>query len=257
MDKIRELFANKRQNILSVYVTAGFPDFDSTADALLALQEEGVDMVELGIPFSDPLADGPVIQKSSQKAIENGMTLKKLFAQLEEIKPKLHIPVLLMGYFNSILNYGVEDFCTTSSRCGVSGAIIPDLPLDIYLKRYVKYFKNSSLSNIFLISPETSEDRIRLIDEASDGFIYLVSKSSTTGSTSRFNDMQIEYFKRIRAMELKNPGLIGFGIHNHETFNDACNYSSGAIIGTAYIRALEKGNVRDNTISFVKQIRNN
>jgi tryptophan synthase alpha chain len=237
MKEARNLFSAKDQDILSIYFTAGFPALEDTGRIALALQNSGAGMLEIGMPYSDPLADGPVIQHSSMKALENGMTLPLLFGQLNKLAGTVHIPMILMGYLNPVLQYGFENFCRDAKEAGVSGVILPDLPMDEYELEYKSVLDTCGLHFIFLITPETSEERIRKIDAVSSGFIYAVSSSSITG---RDQDMgaQKNYFERIRDMKLRNRVLIGFGIKDHSGFREACRYAAGGIIGTAYIRAI-------------------
>jgi len=239
MNRINFLFDKKKENILSVYFTAGFPKIEDTLPTLLCLQENGVDMVEIGIPFSDPMADGIVIQNSSQVALQNGMSIRKLFEQLTAVRAQIHIPLIMMGYLNPVMQFGFENFCKECSRVGVDGMIIPDLPLSDFLAEYKEIALRYRLEFIFLITPETSEERIRLIDSHTNGFIYMVSSAATTGTQTSF-DTKTEYFNRINAMNLKNPRLIGFGISNKSTREMVCKYSSGAIIGSAFINALQE-----------------
>lgn len=238
MNKIDKLFQAKKENILSIYFTAGFPKLHDTATIIQELERTEVDMIELGMPFSDPLADGPTIQRSSEIALENGMTIKLLFEQLKSVNSR--IPLILMGYLNPILQYGVEPFCENASLLGISGIIIPDLPLQEYLENYKVIFEKYNLKNIFLITPQTTEERIRLIDKHSNGFIYMVSSASTTGGKNEIDIEQEQYFKRIKEMNLNSPTVIGFGIHNQQTFLKACDYANGAIIGSAFIKSIEK-----------------
>lgn len=237
--RIRSLFENKASRVLSVYFTAGYPRLTSTLPILQALQAGGIDLVEIGIPFSDPMADGPVIQHSSQVALQNGMSLKRLFAQLEAMRLAIHIPVLLMGYVNVVMQYGLEAFCADCRRVGVDGVILPDLPLDEYLQVYKPVMDTHGLSMVLLITPETSEERIRLIDAHTDGFIYMVSSASVTGAQSLFEESKLAYFKRVNAMGLKNPRLVGFGISNKATVEAAWAHASGAIIGSRFIECLD------------------
>jgi tryptophan synthase alpha chain len=237
------LFSEKEKNILSIYFTAGFPHLNDTAKILGSLQENGADLIEIGIPYSDPLADGPVIQNSSMKALQNGMTIKTLFDQLNDFQKKSsvskkNVPLILMGYLNPVLQYGFEKFCINAKNCGISGIILPDLPIKEYQKEYRNIFEKNGLDFIFLITPETSEQRIREIDALGNGFIYAVSSSSITGKDTNMN-AQESYFERIKNMNLKNKIMIGFGIRDHVSFKKACDYASGAIIGTAYIKAIE------------------
>ncbi|MEO9099133.1 MAG: tryptophan synthase subunit alpha [Ginsengibacter sp.] len=238
MNAIQKLFEKKDKNILSIYFTAGFPQLNDTKIILSALQDHGADMIEIGMPYSDPLADGPVIQNSSMKALQNGMTIKKLFGQLELAKKKIKLPLILMGYLNPVLQYGFKKFCLDAKNAGISGIILPDLPISEYEAVYQKFMEENGLDFIFLITPETSEERIRKIDSLSKGFIYAVSSSSITGKNTDMKAQEI-YFRRIKDMNLKNRILIGFGIRDHQTFSTACKYAAGAIIGTAYIKAIE------------------
>jgi len=240
--------------LLSIYFTAGFPNLNDTADIIIKLQESGVDMIEIGLPFSDPLADGPTIQDSSMSAINNGMNTDILFNQLKDIRDKVSIPLIIMGYFNPILQYGVEKFCKKCNEIGIDGLIIPDLPIDYYLENYKSIFEQNKLYNMFLIAPQTSDERIRKIDSISKGFIYMVSSSSITGSKNSFSSEQINYFERIEKMNLNTPRIIGFGVGNKETFNATVNYSKGAIIGSAFIKNLHENGI-DSIDSFIKSIR--
>ena len=238
MNRLDKLFRTKKKNILSIYFTAGYPSLESVEEIILQLEKNGADMIEIGIPYSDPLADGPVIQESSRIAIDNGMTLNKLFLQLEGIRKKTQIPLLLMGYINPVIQFGFERFCRTVSEKGIDGIIIPDLPVQEYFKNYSEAAESNNLKNIFLVTPDTSSSRIREIDGLSTGFIYLVSSSSITGKTGSFGDEHLEYFKRISEMKLKNPVMAGFGIHDHKTLTQVFSFGFGAIIGSAYMRAI-------------------
>ncbi len=240
MNPINTLFQHKQQNILSIYFTAGFPQLDDTAEIILELQKNHVDLIEVGIPFSDPMADGVVIQQSNSVALRNGMNLKLLFNQLESIKEKVHIPLILMGYLNPVMQYGFENFCRDCVTSGISGMIIPDLPFKDYMEEYKPVADKYGLKVIMLITPETLEERIHLIDENTDGFIYMVSSSATTGTKDKFNDINLNYFQRINHLELKNPRLIGFGISNKETITAAFENAAGAIIGSKFIRLLDE-----------------
>jgi len=256
MNRINTLFKEKKNNILSVYFTAGYPELNDTCKIIKTLEKEGVDLIEIGIPFSDPLADGPVIQQSGGKALDNGMTLRLLFEQLEEIRRSVNIPLILMGYLNPVLQYGIENFCKKASEIGVDGLILPNLPLADYQENHREIFEKYDLKNIFLVTPQTSNERIKLIDSISSGFIYLVSSASVTGSKSNVSAAQIEYFKRIEEMQLKNSKLIGFGISDKKTFKSACSHAEGAIIGSAFIKAIsEKGDLETQIKNFVTQIR--
>jgi tryptophan synthase alpha chain len=254
MNSIEQLFLKKDKNILSIYFTAGFPQLNDTQKILRSLQKDGADMIEIGMPYSDPLADGPVIQNSSMKALQNGMTIKVLFDQLNHREVEIHVPVILMGYLNPVLQYGFERFCRDAKSAEISGIILPDLPIAEYENEYRKIFEENDLNFIFLITPETSEERIRKIDSISNGFIYAVSSSSITGKNTNIH-AQESYFKRIKNMGLKNKLLIGFGIRDHQTFMQACKYATGAIIGTAYIKAIEDAeNIDDATEKFLNGI---
>jgi len=231
------MFSSK-ENILNIYTTAGFPKLNDTIKIVQELAASGVDMVEIGMPFSDPLADGPTIQHSSEVAIENGITLDLIFDQIKEIRKTVDIPIMLMGYLNQLVKYGVEDFLAKATDVGVDGFILPDLPLNIYQEEYKALFDKHNLKMSFLITPQTTDDRIKMIAEESTAFLYVVSSFAITGSKSDIQQNQIEYFKKIEAMKLNTPKLIGFGISNSETFNTACNYANGAIIGSAFIKTL-------------------
>jgi tryptophan synthase alpha chain len=257
MNRLTRLFQNKQQNVLSVYFTAGYPKLNDTVPVLQALDKAGADIAEIGMPFSDPVADGTVIQLSNQQSLNNGMSLSVLFDQLRGFRAKVHLPVVLMGYFNPVFQMGVEKFCQTCNDCGVDGVILPDLPPAEYLEKYKAIFEAHHISMIFLISPQTSEERIRYIDSISTSFIYAVSSYATTGQNKGFEPAQIEYFKKLQALKLEHPFLIGFGIHDAKTFADAAKYSAGAIIGSGFIRHLQKDfDEIDNHIeSYVKAIR--
>lgn len=255
MNRIDRLFQEKKNNILSIYFTAGHPEVNSTPEILAQLEKSGVNMIEIGMPFSDPLADGPIIQDSSTKALKNGMNIKLLFEQLKDIRSKVNIPLLLMGYLNPVLHFGIENFCAKCKETGIDGVILPDLPLDEYEQHYKVIFEKYDIRFIFLITPQTSDERIRIIDSISKGFIYMVSSSSTTGVKTAIAEKQLEYFKRIRAMQLKNPLVIGFGISNKDTFANACQYANGAIIGSAFVKMLnESANYTKDTHNFIQRI---
>ena len=241
MNRINQLFEQKSENILSVYFTAGFPKLEDTLPTLKCLQANGVDLVEIGVPFSDPMADGLVIQNSSHAALQNGMSIRKLFDQLTGVRANIHIPLIMMGYLNPIIQFGFEAFCKECHRVGVDGMIVPDLPMADFLAEYKEIASRYELEFIFLITPETSEERIREIDSYTNGFIYMVSSAAVTGTQNSF-DNKVEYFNRINAMNLKNPRLIGFGISNKSTRDMVNRYSSGAIIGSAFIKALQETN---------------
>ena len=237
-------------------MTAGFPELHDTVEVIRQLAGNGVDMIEIGMPFSDPLADGPLLQACNHQALENGMTLNLLFEQLGNIREAVDIPLLLMGYLNPVLNYGIEKFCKKARYIGMDGIILPDLPVREYRVHYRNHFRENNLHMIFLISPQTSKERIREIDDLGRGFIYMVSSASTTGVKSGFQPEQIKYFERIKAMGTKLPQLIGFGISTQETYEQAGQYASGAIIGSAFMKVLmEKGSISEKVSSFVNQIR--
>ena len=239
MTRIGELFKIKKGRVLSVYSTAGFPQVDSTLEVMKALEANGADLIELGMPYSDPLADGPVIQASSTRALENGMSLAVLFGQLKDMRASIHIPVLLMGYLNPILQFGFERFCETAARCGVDGLILPDLPMYEFENEYGPVLRKYGLDFVFLVTPETSADRIQRVDMLTTGFLYAVSSSSTTGKDKDMREQEA-YFQRLQQMKLRNPVLVGFGIRDKASFDTACRHANGAIIGTAYIRAIEQ-----------------
>ncbi|WP_166967792.1 tryptophan synthase subunit alpha [Yeosuana marina] len=249
----KKLKENKK--LLSIYFTAGYPNLNDTVSIIQDLEKNGVDMIEIGLPFSDPLADGPTIQKSSTQALKNGMTTKVLFDQLKDIRKTVEIPLIIMGYFNPMLQYGVEDFCKKCQEIGIDGLIIPDLPVDVYHDDYKATFEKYGLINVFLITPQTSDERIRFIDSVSNGFIYMVSTASVTGSQSGFGEEQTDYFKRISDMNLKNPQIIGFGISDNKTFSQATKYAKGAIIGSAFIKHLNN-NGKSTINKFVHSILN-
>lgn len=244
---------NEDKKLLSIYFSAGFPALNDTVDIIKNLEKSGVDMIEIGLPFSDPLADGPTIQESSTKALKNGMHTALLFEQLKDIRKEVTIPLILMGYFNPMLQYGVEAFCKKCHEIGIDGFIIPDLPAQVYHEEYKSIFDRYGLLNIFLITPQTSDERIRYMDSVSEGFIYMVSSASTTGAQSGFGAVQQNYFKRIADLNLKNPQIVGFGISNHETFTQATTHAKGAIIGSAFIKHIEANGV-DKINEFVAGI---
>ncbi len=258
MNRIKKLFSEKKKNLVSIYFTAGFPQLNDTNTILDALQKSGADLVEIGMPYSDPLADGPVIQQSDMKALQNGMSIKLLFEQLGKYSGSPSAvrgtPLILMGYLNPVLQYGIEKFCSDAHDVGIDGIILPDLPLHEYQTEYKKLFEKYKLDFIFLVTPETSEKRIRKIDAISKGFIYAVSSSSTTGVNKDIAEQQ-KYFQRLESMKLKNPVMIGFGIKDNETFVQACKHAAGAIIGTAYIKAIENSNIIEiSTQKFLNSI---
>lgn len=254
-NRINHLFETKKENILSVYFTAGHPNLNDTVEIIQQLEKNGVDLIEIGMPFSDPTADGPTIQRSSETALKNGMSLKLLFEQLKDIRQTVKIPLILMGYINPVYQFGVEKFCEKCAETGIDGLILPDLPLDEFEAFYRPAFGKHNLHNILLITPQTSDQRIKQIDEASSGFIYMVSSASTTGSDKKVEDFQREYFERIQAMNLNNPRVIGFGISDRATFENACKYASGAIIGSAFVKAIDsEAEIQEAVSRFIKQI---
>lgn len=253
MNRIQQKLQENKK-LLSIYFTAGYPSLNDTTTIIQDLEKNGVDMIEIGLPFSDPLADGPTIQASSTQALKNGMTTEILFNQLKDIRKLVQLPLIIMGYFNPILQYGVEGFCKKCKELGIDGLIIPDLPVDVYNEQYKSIFENYGLINVFLITPQTSTERIKFIDSISNGFIYMVSSSSVTGSQSGFGDNQKHYFKRISDMDLTNPQIVGFGINNNATFNEATLYAKGAIIGSAFIKYITDNSIKDLS-RFVKSIR--
>ena len=256
MSRIQEQFRKKNEGVLNVYCTAGYPQLNSTRQVMKALQDSGVDLIELGMPYSDPLADGPVIQASGTKALENGMTIAVLFEQLRDFRKEINVPVVLMGYMNPVLQYGFEKFCADAAGVGVDGLILPDLPEFEFENEYGAIIRKYGLDFIFLVTPETSEERIRKLNALSSGFLYAVSSSATTGKDKDFNAVEI-YLQRLRSMQLKNPVLVGFGIKDRQTFSAACKHANGAIIGTAFIKALEHAGdeqVAQRTADFIKTI---
>ena len=246
MNRLDKFFNNKKENILSIYYTAGYPKLTDTATILKELQESGADLVEIGMPFSDPVADGPVIQESSKIALQNGMSVKVLFEQLENIRSEINIPIILMGYINPVMQYGIEKFCQKAQEIGIDGLIIPDLPFDLYMRDYKEMFTKYNLHNINLITPSTSDKRIKQIDDNSTSFIYVVSSASTTGTKQADNNVLKTMFDRLQ--NIKSPTLIGFGISDKNTFKNACNFANGAIIGSAFVSSLAKKQNIDNFI---------
>jgi len=239
----KKLQENKK--LLSIYFTAGYPNINDTVSIIQDLEKNGVDMIEIGLPFSDPLADGPTIQASSTQALKNGMTTEVLFNQLKDIRKTVNIPLIIMGYFNPMFQYGVEAFCEKCQEIGIDGLIIPDLPVDVYHEEYQAVFEKYGLINVFLITPQTSDERIKYIDSISNGFIYMVSSASTTGAQSGFGSEQTQYFKRIADMKLDNPQIVGFGISNNDTFTQATQYAKGAIIGSAFVKHITNNGAKD------------
>jgi len=256
MNRIHKLFQDKGKDILSVYFTAGYPNLNDTEKIIIELEKAGADLIEIGMPFSDPVADGPVIQESSHKALENGMTVKLLFKQLENIRDKVKIPLVLMGYINPVMQYGFKNFCDMAEDVGIDGTIIPDLPFNLYEGKYKSIFESHNLLNIQLITPLTSIKRLQEIDDVSQGFIYMVSSSSTTGSQSANKEALEVYATKIKRANVQTPRLIGFGISDKASFQSACNFSSGGIIGSAFINAIsQEGSLSENIHEFVKKIK--
>lgn len=254
MSRIAELFKKKNKQVLNVYCTAGYPELESTLPVIKALEQNGADLVELGMPYSDPLADGPVIQQSSTIALQNGMTIKKLFEQLKELRPQVKLPVILMGYMNPVLQYGFEKFCADAAAVGIDGLILPDLPEYEFLSEYGIIIRKYGLDFIFLVTPETSIERVQRLDSLSSGFLYAVSSSSTTGSDKSAVNIT-DYLEQLKQLNLRNPVLVGFGIKDRQTFQMASGHANGAIIGTAYIKAIgESKDVKATTREFLQSI---
>ncbi len=257
MSRIKELFEKKKKNVLNVYFTAGFPILNCTLTVMKSLQEAGADMIELGIPYSDPLADGPVIQSSGNTALANGMTIHKLFEQLKNFRKEIQLPVLLMGYMNPVIQYGFDNFCRDAAAVGVDGLILPDLPMFEFEKEYGAVIHKYNLDFVFLVTPETNGERIKKLDQLSRGFLYAVSSSATTGKDAALSDQE-KYFNRLQAMKLSNPVLIGFGIRDKVSFSQACSYANGAIIGTAFIKVLEhakENEILSRTKDFINSLK--
>ncbi len=255
MNRLNQLFEKKKNNLLSVYFTAGYPELNTTVDIAEALEKAGVDFLEIGFPYSDPVADGPTIQHSSQTALDNGMNLNLLFEQLADLRKRVSIPVLLMGYVNPMVQYGVERFCAKATEVGVDGVIVPDLPMYEYETLYKDCFAKHQLSNIFLVTPQTAEARIRKIDDLSNSFIYLLSSASVTGNSLQVSDATETYFQRIKDMQLKNPTVIGFGIADQATFQKATAYANGAIVGSAFVKILGTSGYMEKIPEFIKSIK--
>ena len=254
MNRLDELFQRKQNKVLNVYCTAGYPQLNSTLEVMKSLQDNGADIIELGMPYSDPLADGPVIQHSGGVALANGMTIKELFRQLHDFRKQIYVPVILMGYMNPVLQYGFEKFCQHAAALPVDGLILPDLPEHEFETEYGPIMQRYGLDFVFLVTPETSEERIKKLDQLSTGFLYAVSSSSTTGSDKNMTDVTA-YLERLKSYQLKNSVLVGFGIKDKETFDAACQYANGAIIGTAYIKALENAaDISKTTAAFIKNV---
>jgi tryptophan synthase alpha chain len=256
MNRLNHLFETKKNNLLSIYFTAGYPALNTTVNIAEALEKAGVDFLEIGFPYSDPVADGPVIQNSSQRSLENGMTLNVLFEELKDLRKRVNVPIMLMGYINPILQYGIEKFCKKAAEVGVDGIIVPDLPIYEYEQLYAPFFKKNNLSNIFMVTPQTSDDRITKIDQLSSSFIYMLSSSIITGVSLKLSETIEGYYKRVQAMNLKNPTIFGFGISNRESFNKACEYANGAIVGTAFVKLLGNEDYLEQIPEFIKSLRN-
>ncbi len=255
-NRLTKLFMSTKRDLLAIYYTAGYPNLDSTIEIARYLELAGADIIEVGMPFSDPIADGPVIQNSSTIALRNGMTIAKVIEQTKIIRNTVTVPILLMGYFNPVLQYGVERFCREAVAAGVDGIILPDLPMREYQLEYAKVFASCGMHNIFLISPTTSDDRIRAVDAGSSGFIYAVSSAATTGASTDFSPTLDAYLSRLRSLALKNPWLVGFGISDHASFRKVCDYASGAIVGSAFVAMLEtSADIEKDTREFIKKIK--
>ena len=255
-NRIEKFFEHKTNEILSVYFSAGYPHLNDTASIIRILEKAGADIVEVGIPFSDPVADGPTIQQSNKVALDNGISLKLIFEQLSDIRKDVILPVILMGYINPVLQFGLDAFCEKCAEVGVDGLILPDLPMQEYLDEYKSTFEQYGLINVFLITPQTSESRIIEIDTHSRGFIYMVSSASTTGAKGEITEQQVSYFNRINSMNLQNPTLIGFGISNQSTFKKACEFASGAIIGSAFINVLQNADDLEKDIThYIQEVK--
>lgn len=252
---MRKIKKTGNQGLLSIYYTAGYPTLDSTVTIAKKLEESGADFLEIGFPYSDPVADGPTIQHSSEVALKNGMTVEILFEQLKELRKHVTIPVFLMGYVNPLLQYGVERFCSDCKKVGIDGIIVPDLPMYEYEELYKDTFEQNDVANIFIVTPQTSEERIRKIDKLSNSFIYLLSSNATTGTELNVGDTTTAYFQRIKDMQLANPIAIGFGISNKQSFEQATSFATGAIIGTAFVKLLTKDNYLDEIPNFIKSIK--
>jgi len=258
MNRIEKLFAEKQDDILNIYFTAGFPKLDDTEKVILSLDAAGVDLIEIGMPYSDPLADGPTIQESGMVALKNGMTLELLFEQLKRVRQHSQVPLVMMGYFNQMMQFGEERFLQECQAAEIDALILPDLPIDVYEMEYKELFEKMNIPIVFLITPQTSEARIRKVDDLSRGFIYMVSNNSITGAKTGISDMQLAYFNRIADMQLSTPRLIGFGISDNPTYRTACTYSNGAIIGSAFIRTIGKAtDLKQSITDFVDMVRGN
>ncbi len=257
MNRIKQLFKNKKKDILNIYFTAGYPNLSDTKTIILELEKAGVDLIEIGMPYSDPLADGPTIQESGTHALKNGMNLPLLFEQIAEIRQHSNIPLILMGYFNQMMQYGDVAFLLKCAEVGIDGLILPDMPLYVYEEQYQTLFEKYDLTISFLITPQTGEERVRKIDALSKGFIYMVSNSSITGAKTGISEGQLNYFNRINQLQLQNPRLIGFGISDHKTYSTACQYANGAIIGSAFIKTIaQEGDLTTLIPDFINFVRN-
>ena len=257
MNRIDRLFLEKRGNILSIYFTAGYPELEDTVPVIRALSSHGADMIEIGVPFSDPVADGPVIQATNSRALANGISLRKIMNQLEGIRSVTPIPLLLMSYLIPVLRYGMEAFCRDAAGRDIDGVILPDLPAEEYLRKYRSLFRKYGLKNIFLVTPQTPGERVRFLDEHGEGFLYVVSSRATTGAKDTFSDEQVGYFRRLHEMGLRTPLVAGFGISNHTTFSQACQWLDGAIVGSAYVRSLEaSADIGLITKTFIRSLKN-
>ena len=254
MNRINNLFEAKKSDVLSIYFCAGFPEVDDTVNVIQTLEKNGVSMIEIGIPFSDPMADGVVIQNAATQALRNGMSLRLLFEQLKDIRDTVNIPLLLMGYLNPVMQYGFENFCKSCADCGIDGCIIPDLPFEDYLNDFKPVADKYDVKVIMLITPETSEERIRFIDAHTTGFIYMVSSASTTGAQKSFDKQKQDYFHRINSMTLRNPRMVGFGISNKETYRMACKNASGAIVGSLFVTLLDEHKSPEKAITELKKL---
>ena len=256
MNRLEKLFQHKKENVLAVYFSAGHPNLNDTSTIIKELDNAGADIIEVGIPFSDPVADGPVIQQSSLEALKNGISLESIFKQLSNIRKDTDIPIVLMGYFNPVLQYGLERFVAKCNEIGIDGTILPDLPPDLYIEEYKELYEQNDLSNILLVPPQTSNERIKELDKLSSGFLYIVAASSTTGAKEGFENYQIDYFNRLKSLNLQSPKMIGFGISDNKSFVEACRYGNGAIIGSAFIKALnEPGELKDKIRQFIARVR--
>ena len=253
--RLQQLFSEKKEDILNIYFTAGFPKLEDTARIIQALDDSGVDLIEIGMPYSDPMADGPTIQASGAQALQNGMKLSVLFDQLKTIRAHSNVPLILMGYFNQVMQYGEERFFAACQAVGIDGLILPDLPIEVFAREYQALYRKYALDSIFLISPQSAEERIRRVDELSSGFIYMVADASITGKAGGISEKQVAYFKRIESLHLKTPRLIGFGIADHTAYATVNQYADGAIVGSAFIRHLEQDATAESIAQFIQQLK--